>query len=87
MKAFKDKTGVLIGGTSGMGLATAKMILGGGARLLVTGRSQAGPESAMTPMKRFGTPDEIAKAVLLLAFDATFAIAPEIPVEGGRSQS
>jgi NAD(P)-dependent dehydrogenase (short-subunit alcohol dehydrogenase family) len=37
---------VIIGGTSGMGLATAKMLLDGGARVLVTGRSQAGLESA-----------------------------------------
>ncbi|REG50718.1 NAD(P)-dependent dehydrogenase (short-subunit alcohol dehydrogenase family) [Paraburkholderia sp. BL6669N2] len=37
---------VIIGGTSGMGLATAKMLLDGGARVLVTGRSQEGLESA-----------------------------------------
>jgi NAD(P)-dependent dehydrogenase (short-subunit alcohol dehydrogenase family) len=37
---------VIIGGTSGIGLATAKMLLDGGARVLVTGRSQAGLESA-----------------------------------------
>jgi len=37
---------VIIGGTSGMGLATAKMLLDGGARVLVTGRSKAGLESA-----------------------------------------
>jgi NAD(P)-dependent dehydrogenase (short-subunit alcohol dehydrogenase family) len=37
---------VILGGTSGMGLATAKMLLDGGARVLVTGRSQAGLDSA-----------------------------------------
>jgi NAD(P)-dependent dehydrogenase (short-subunit alcohol dehydrogenase family) len=45
MERYKDKKVVIIGGTSGMGLATAKMILDGGARVLVTGRSKAGLES------------------------------------------
>ncbi len=42
MERYQDKKAVIIGGTSGMGLATAKMLLDGGARVLVTGRSQAG---------------------------------------------
>ena len=44
MERYEDKKAVIIGGTSGMGLATAKMLLDGGARVLVTGRSQAGLE-------------------------------------------
>jgi NAD(P)-dependent dehydrogenase (short-subunit alcohol dehydrogenase family) len=40
----------------------------------------------MVPMKRFGTSDEIAKAVLFLAFDATFTTGAELPVDGGWSQ-
>ena len=46
MDRYEGKKVVIIGGTSGMGLATAKMLLDGGARVLVTGRSQAGLESA-----------------------------------------
>lgn len=46
MDRYRDKKVVIIGGTSGMGLATAKMLMGGGARVLLTGRSQAGLESA-----------------------------------------
>lgn len=46
MERYQDKKAVIIGGTSGMGLATAKMLVDGGARVLVTGRSQAGLESA-----------------------------------------
>ena len=38
------------------------------------------------PMKRFGTSEEIAKAVLFLAFDATFTNGHELPVDGGWSQ-
>jgi NAD(P)-dependent dehydrogenase (short-subunit alcohol dehydrogenase family) len=40
----------------------------------------------MIPMKRFGTAEEIAKAVLFLAFDATFTNGLELPVDGGWSQ-
>ena len=52
MERYEAKRAVIIGGTSGMGLATAKMLLDGGARVLVTGRSQAGLESAQ---KELGT--------------------------------
>lgn len=38
------------------------------------------------PMKRFGTSEEIAKAVLFFAFDATFTTGAELPVDGGWSQ-
>jgi NAD(P)-dependent dehydrogenase (short-subunit alcohol dehydrogenase family) len=46
MDRYLGKRVVIIGGTSGIGLATAKMLVDGGARVLVTGRSQAGLESA-----------------------------------------
>ena len=42
--------------------------------------------SARFPMKRFGTSEEIAKAVLFLAFEATFTTGAELPVDGGWSQ-
>ncbi len=38
------------------------------------------------PMKRFGAPEEVAKAVLFLAFDATYTTGLELPVDGGWSQ-
>ena len=34
----------------------------------------------------WGTSDGIAKAVLFLAFDATFTTGAELPVDGGWSQ-
>src|SRR5579871_6515614 len=46
MARHQDKKVVILGGTSGMGIATAKMLLAEGARVLVTGRSQAGLDSA-----------------------------------------
>jgi NAD(P)-dependent dehydrogenase (short-subunit alcohol dehydrogenase family) len=46
MNRYKDKKVVIIGGTSGIGLTTAKMLVDGGARVLVTGRSRSGVENA-----------------------------------------
>ncbi|MFF7602610.1 SDR family oxidoreductase [Streptomyces mirabilis] len=42
--------------------------------------------AADVPMLRVGTPDEIAKAVAFLAFDATFTTGAELAVDGGGSQ-
>lgn len=41
---------------------------------------------AITPMKRHGSPEEVAKAVLFMAFDATFTTGEEILVDGGIGQ-
>jgi NAD(P)-dependent dehydrogenase (short-subunit alcohol dehydrogenase family) len=41
---------------------------------------------AITPMKRHGSPDEVARAALFLAFDATFTTGVELPVDGGLAQ-
>jgi NAD(P)-dependent dehydrogenase (short-subunit alcohol dehydrogenase family) len=38
------------------------------------------------PMGRFGTPEEVAAAVLFLAFEATFTTGAELAVDGGVSQ-
>ena len=61
MERYQGKKVVIIGGTSGIGLATAKMLLAGGARVLVTGRSQAGLDSAQK---------ELGAGALVVASDA-----------------
>ncbi|WP_079913905.1 SDR family oxidoreductase [Paenibacillus sp. 32352] len=38
------------------------------------------------PMLRFGDPAEVAKAVVFLAFEATYTTGAEFPVDGGGSQ-
>ena len=38
------------------------------------------------PMRRFGTSEEVAAAVLFLAFEATFTTGSELAVDGGVSQ-
>lgn len=45
------------------------------------GFSALGDEA--TPMKRHGTAEEVAKAAMFLAFDATFTTATKLPVDGG----
>ncbi len=61
MERYEGKKVVIIGGTSGIGLATAKMLMDGGARVLVTGRSQAGLDSAQK---------ELGKGALVVSSDA-----------------
>jgi NAD(P)-dependent dehydrogenase (short-subunit alcohol dehydrogenase family) len=41
---------------------------------------------AAVPMKRHGRPEEIARAAVFLAFDATFTTGHELPVDGGMAQ-
>jgi NAD(P)-dependent dehydrogenase (short-subunit alcohol dehydrogenase family) len=40
----------------------------------------------VTPMRRHGTPGEVAAAALFLAFDATFTTGAKLPVDGGLGQ-
>jgi NAD(P)-dependent dehydrogenase (short-subunit alcohol dehydrogenase family) len=42
--------------------------------------------TAQNPMLRFGRPDEVARAVAFLAFDATFTTGSELAVDGGGAQ-
>ena len=77
MEQYQGKKVVIIGGTSGMGLATAKMLLDGGARVLVTGLSKAGLESAQK---------ELGKGALVVSSDARSltdldALASRVKVE------
>ena len=68
---------VIIGGTSGIGLVTAKMLMDGGARVLVTGRSQVGLDSAQK---------ELGKGALVASSDVRSltdidALASRVKVE------
>ena len=40
---------------------------------------------AENPMRRFGEPEEVAKAIIFLGFDATYTTGTELLVDGGAS--
>lgn len=40
---------------------------------------------ADNPMQRFGEPEEVAKAIIFLGFDATYTTGTELLVDGGAS--
>jgi NAD(P)-dependent dehydrogenase (short-subunit alcohol dehydrogenase family) len=40
----------------------------------------------LTPMGRMGTPEEVARAAIFLAAEATFTTGVELPVDGGIAQ-
>ena len=40
---------------------------------------------AENPMGRFGDPEEVAKAIIFLGFDATYTTGAELLVDGGAS--
>ncbi|WP_033291602.1 SDR family oxidoreductase [Amycolatopsis jejuensis] len=42
--------------------------------------------AAENPMRRFGTPAEVARAAVFLAFDATYTTGAELAVDGGFTQ-
>jgi NAD(P)-dependent dehydrogenase (short-subunit alcohol dehydrogenase family) len=62
MGQYDGKRVVITGGTSGMGLATAKLLTARGARVLVTGRAKASLDAAR---------NELGKSAIAVASDAT----------------
>jgi NAD(P)-dependent dehydrogenase (short-subunit alcohol dehydrogenase family) len=65
---LKNKTALITGGNSGIGLATAKLFIAEGARVAITGRNQATLESAV---------QELGQNAIALQADATDVAATE----------
>jgi NAD(P)-dependent dehydrogenase (short-subunit alcohol dehydrogenase family) len=53
-KLFENKTALVIGGNSGIGLATAKELLQNGAKTIIVGRTQSKLEKAVAELRQFG---------------------------------
>jgi NAD(P)-dependent dehydrogenase (short-subunit alcohol dehydrogenase family) len=76
MGQYDGKRVVITGGTSGIGLATAKLLLDQGARVLVTGRSMKALDSAR---------EELGKNAIVVSSDAT--LLPDIDALAARAKS
>ena len=55
MENYNEKRAVILGGTTGIGLTTAKLLLDGGARVLVTGRTKDTLDSAREELGKGAT--------------------------------
>lgn len=53
-QSFIGKTALVIGGTSGMGKATAQLLLINGAKVIIASKSQASVDAAVGELKAFG---------------------------------
>lgn len=76
--------GVRVNAVSPGFIKTPTMGVAGASEAERTAFEKEGDE--VTPMKRNGTIDEVARAVLFLAFEATFTTGAELPVDGGLTQ-
>jgi NAD(P)-dependent dehydrogenase (short-subunit alcohol dehydrogenase family) len=100
MSRFEGRSVVVIGGTHGMGLATAKALADGGAEVLLTGRNEAnvaragealaGRAAAMrSDVSSLADIEALAGTVeeTLGAIDALFVFAGDRRVRAGRARS
>src|SRR5215813_13559871 len=71
---LKNKTALITGGNSGIGLATAKMFVAEGARVIITGRNQATLDAAAK---------ELGANALAVVADATDIAATEAAIKKG----
>ncbi|PHV36926.1 SDR family oxidoreductase [Janthinobacterium sp. BJB304] len=59
---FSDKTAVVTGGSTGIGFATAKLLLEQGARVTITGQNRARLDAAAQSLEAFG--DRVSTAIV-----------------------
>src|SRR5882724_13693726 len=74
---LKNKTALITGGNSGIGLATARLFVAEGARVAITGRNQATLDAAAK---------ELGPNALALVADATDVAATEAAIKRGAEK-
>src|SRR5438270_4221079 len=74
---LKNKTALITGGNSGIGLATAKLFVAEGAKVVITGRNQATLDAAAK---------ELGPNAFALAADATDIAATEAAIKKGAEK-
>jgi NAD(P)-dependent dehydrogenase (short-subunit alcohol dehydrogenase family) len=92
MGRFDNRTVIVTGGSRGLGASHARGFVAEGANVVIADVLEAAEErmkiiSSSVPLGRFGTPDEIAKAVVFLASDdSSYVTGTELFVDGGFAQ-
>ncbi|KND31484.1 glucose 1-dehydrogenase [Streptomyces acidiscabies] len=83
MNRFTDKTVLITGGTSGMGLATAHRLIAEGAQVVVTGRTRARVDAAVRELG----PDSFGVVADTADLDAVDALMETVRDRHGRLDS
>lgn len=73
---------VIVGGTSGIGLATARLFAARRARVTIVGREPEKFAAALAPIARPGAVDEVADAIAFLVGNR-FVTGVVLDVDGG----
>jgi NAD(P)-dependent dehydrogenase (short-subunit alcohol dehydrogenase family) len=84
VRELHGQRAVILGGTSGIGLATAKAVTRGGAEVTVISRQPASVTAASIRAGRVGEADDIAHAYLY-CLTQPFATGSILTVDGGTA--
>ncbi len=79
---FTDKVALVSGGTSGIGLATAEVLLAGGAKVVLLGRERGKGETALALLKARGWSAAYVQADVTSLADCAEAVAETVAMYG-----